>query len=67
MNKIKQEYFDIALETGGSHYPEVGGGLLSMFGDLLVKECINIALKNNDVFTAQEIEQRFGIKRDVQL
>ena len=67
MSKIKPEYFDVALETGGSHYPGVGGELLSKFGDLVVKECITIALKNNDVYTAQEIEQRFGIKRDVQL
>jgi hypothetical protein len=67
MSKIKQEYFDLALETGGSHYPGVGGQLLSTFGDLVAKECIAIALKNNDVFTAQEIEQRFGITRDIQL
>ena len=65
MSKIKQEYYDIALETGGSHYPNVGGALLSTFGDLLVKECIQIALNNGDVSTAQKLEQRFGIEHDI--
>jgi len=64
MSKIKQEYFDLALQTGGSHYPNVGGELLSTFGDLVAKECVRIALENNDVYTAQDIEQRFGITND---
>lgn len=65
MSKVKQEYYDIALQTGGSHYPEVGGGLLSMFGDLVVKECIKIALNNGDDKTARLLEDRFGIMYDV--
>lgn len=38
-NKI---YEELALQTGGSHYPEVGGKLLEQFADLLVKECIKV-------------------------
>jgi hypothetical protein len=30
-------YHDIALATGGSHYPMVGGHLLEKFGDLLLE------------------------------
>jgi hypothetical protein len=67
MSKIKQEYFDFALETGGSHYPSVGGELLSTFGDLVVKECIRIAIENGDVYTAATISKRFGVTYGVQL
>ena len=66
MSKIKQEYFDLALQTGGSHYPEVGGGLLSMFGDLLVKECIQIAKQNGDDITADALAERFGVTYGIQ-
>lgn len=37
---MKEIYKDIALQAGGSHYPEVGGELLEKFADLLVKKCI---------------------------
>jgi hypothetical protein len=65
--KIKSEYFDLALETGGSHYPGVGGALLSTFGDLIVQECIKIALANGNTTTVKQLEQRFGITNGVQL
>jgi hypothetical protein len=67
MSKIKQEYFDLALQTGGSHYPGVGGQLLSTFGDMVAKECIRIALENGEMLTVYAIEQRFGITNGVQL
>jgi hypothetical protein len=67
MSKIKQEYFDLALETGGSHYPGVGGQLLSTFGDLVVKECIKIAKQNGDDVTADALAERFGVTNGVQL
>jgi hypothetical protein len=37
---MKQVYKEIALQAGGSHYPEVGGELLEKFADLLIKECL---------------------------
>lgn len=67
MSKIKQEYFELALQTGGSHYPGVGGSLLGTFGDAVARECVRIALENNDAHTAKDIEQRFGINHGVQL
>jgi hypothetical protein len=32
---------ELALEAGGSHYPEVGGELLQKFAELLIKDCAN--------------------------
>lgn len=43
-NKIKE----IALQAGGSHYPEVGGELLQKFADLVVAECID-AIEKSDM------------------
>ena len=37
---MKDIYREIALQAGGSHYPEVGGELLEKFADLLLKEVI---------------------------
>jgi hypothetical protein len=37
---MKDIYKEIALQAGGSHYPEVGGELLEKFADLLLKEVI---------------------------
>jgi len=65
MSKIKPEYFDLALETGGSHYPDVGGSLLSTFGEAVAKECIRLAMENGDEATALAIEQRFAIIHDI--
>ena len=39
---MKKVYHDIALQVGGSHYPEVGGDLLEKFGDMVVQKCIDI-------------------------
>lgn len=36
--KIKE----IALQAGGSHYPEVGGETLEKFAELVVKECAEL-------------------------
>jgi uncharacterized protein YdgA (DUF945 family) len=44
MNKKIKE---IALQAGGSHYPEVGGATLEKFTKLLLEECIT-AVKNTD-------------------
>ena len=39
---MKKVYHDIALQVGGSHYPEVGGELLEKFGEMVVQRCIDI-------------------------
>lgn len=30
---------ELALQAGGSHYPEVGGELLQKFAELLIRDC----------------------------
>jgi hypothetical protein len=39
---MKQKIFEIALQTGGSHYPNTGGVLLEQFADLLIAECVRV-------------------------
>ena len=38
---MKKKFKEIALQAGGSHYPEVGGELLEKFGELVVQECLS--------------------------
>lgn len=45
---MKKELFkEIALQAGGSHYPEVGGATLENFANILLKEVL-IAIENTD-------------------
>ena len=44
MNKTIHQ---IALQTGGSHYPNVGGELLEQFALKVINECI-IAVQNTN-------------------
>lgn len=48
MTKImNKRIYELALEAGGSHYPEVGGKLLEKFAELIVNECADIAQQHN--------------------
>jgi hypothetical protein len=40
--RMKKEFEHLALLAGGSHYPQVGGENLSLFGRLVVEECIDV-------------------------
>lgn len=44
---MKKVYEEIALQVGGSHYPEVGGELLEKFGEMIVQKCIDIIEKGD--------------------
>ena len=39
---MKKEFEHLALLAGGSHYPQVGGDNLSLFGQLVVEDCIKV-------------------------
>jgi hypothetical protein len=39
---MKQKIHDLALQAGGSHYPDVGGTTLEKFAELLIEECIRV-------------------------
>jgi hypothetical protein len=49
--KIKE----LALQAGGSHYPEVGGKTLEKFAELLVIECAELFTMT---FTDEQYQRR---------
>lgn len=59
---MNQKVHDIALQVGGSHWPTVGGDLLERSVLMAVQKCIDIALANDNPFTAQAITQHFGVE-----
>lgn len=44
---MNKKIHDIALQVGGSHYPNVGGDLLEQFAKAVVMECVH-AVQNTD-------------------
>jgi len=62
MSKINNpKFFQLALETGGSHYPGVGGELFEKFGNSVVRECCQKLENDGMVEVAIELKQHFGI------
>lgn len=61
--KIKE----LALQAGGSHYPNVNSMQLVKFAELIVKECVTISLKNSHreddmgAIIANQIKKNFGV------
>lgn len=58
---------ELALQSGGSHFPTVGGKNLEIFADLLLRECIKIcedgkATQMTAAGAADSIKQLFDIK-----
>jgi hypothetical protein len=37
---MKKKIKELALEAGGSTYPEVGGKILERFAELVISECV---------------------------
>ena len=62
MRKLIKE---IALQTGGSHYPTVGGDLLEKFAEKIVKRCADIAHRYDDSNLIRDaILKEFEFDRD---
>jgi hypothetical protein len=59
--KLIPKFHEFALQTGGSHYPEVGGELLQKFGEMVVNECCQKLEDDGMVEVAMEIKQHFGL------
>lgn len=60
---------ELALEAGGSHYPEVNSKQLVYFTELVVQECCKVLESGHhplvDRFVAaRQIKERFGIPHD---
>jgi hypothetical protein len=65
MSKIKnKKFYEIALEVGGSHYPDVGGELLEKYGESIVRKCAEIARLNTRVDSKvnEMIKDHFGVE-----
>lgn len=43
----KKIFKEIALQSGGSHYPDVGGATLEKFAELIIEACINAVESSN--------------------
>ena len=50
----------IALEAGGSTYPEVNTAQLSIFGKLIIQECIDAAHQRGD--DVAYLKKHFGVE-----
>ena len=62
MNKRIRE---IALQAGGSHYPEVNAMQLEKFAELIVAECAGVADHSNVTgksIIGQRIKEHFGVE-----
>ena len=67
MSKIKnKKLYEIALQTGGSHYPDVGGELLEKFAGLIIQEATNIVYSMLDDNTRTKVvvavKEHFGVE-----
>ena len=61
-NVIKQ----LALQAGGSHYPDVGGKTLEKFAELIVKECMKLNSKELSITAIERLlplyKEHFGVE-----
>jgi hypothetical protein len=50
----------IALQAGGSTYPDVNTAQLAGFGQRIVQECIDVAQQQGD--NVEYLKQHFGVE-----
>ena len=53
---------ELALQAGGSHYPDVGGKTLEKFAELIVLKCAEIADTAEPFLASDLIKQYFGVE-----
>jgi hypothetical protein len=62
---MNEKIKELALQTGGSHYPGVNSELLEMFANMIIDECVD-AVKTADmkqiVFTTFDAGMVKGVK-----
>lgn len=58
---MNQKIKELALQAGGSHYPDVGGKTLEKFAELIVRECAEIADTAEPFLSSDLIKQHFGV------
>jgi hypothetical protein len=63
--QLTQKVYEIALNTGGSFYPEVNSALLQKFAENIVEECAQIADSDSSApykNYGDKIRSHFGVK-----
>ena len=58
---MNQKIKELALQAGGSHYPDVGGKTLEKFAELIVLKCAEIADTAEPFLASDLIKEHFGI------
>lgn len=55
---MREQIKELALQAGGSHYPDVGGELLQQFADLVIQRCIKAVenTPNHCAFTTFQLD-----------
>jgi hypothetical protein len=53
---------ELALQAGGSHYPEVNAMQLEKFAELIVLKCAEIADTAEPFLASDLIKEHFGVK-----
>ena len=46
---MNEKIKELALQAGGSHYPDVGGKTLEKFAELIVQECLEACSRANEI------------------
>jgi len=66
---MNEKIKELALQAGGSHYPEVGGKTLEKFAEMIVRECAMFVVTELEGkvgsriadATANRLEEHFGV------
>lgn len=65
MPKVQNpKLFEIALQVGGSHYPEVNAVQLEQYGIAIIKQCAEIAQTAEPYQASDLILKAFGVTND---
>jgi hypothetical protein len=59
---MNEQIKELALQAGGSHYPDVGGKTLEKFAELIVLKCAEIADTAEPFLASDLIKQHFGVE-----
>jgi hypothetical protein len=63
---MNKQILELALQAGGSHYPDVNRQQLEKFAELLINECckimIDLETKYPANLTVKEIKKHFGVE-----
>ena len=63
--QLTQKVYEIALNAGGSFYPEVNSAVIQRFAEMIVEECAQIADKDSSHpyrNYGDKIRAHFGLK-----